>query len=687
MSRITPFALLVGVAVLSAAPPDAEVSRAKASLARLPLRFEENRGQAPAQARFVARASGYAVELTAQGPAMAVGERRVDLRMLGSKPAPVIEGEQRMAAATNYFKGRREEWRTGIANYARVRYRDVYPGIDAVYYGNQNQLEYDFVVAPGADPRAIRLQFKGADRVTINGTGDLSVEADGVPVLQKKPRVYQDGREIAARYVLHGDQASIELGRYDHSRELVIDPILVYCTYYGTSGNDEVTAVKMGPKGQLYIAGWTTTGEFQYIDGAYNNFNAGLTDIFLAIVDTTDSNYPLKYFSYLGGANVDIPNAMAVDGQGVFYLTGTTTSTNFPLAGTNVVSSGAATTVAAFVTKLDPRIYGGDSLVYSTYLCGTTGNDAGNAIAVDGNGKIYVVGTTHATDFPVTTSAYAGVLYGPQDAFITKIDPDSGTPLVYSTYMGGELSDDGRAVAVGSNGLIYFAASTNSTQFPMEGPSYRQNLQGALNIAIGVIDPSQFKEPSMKYSTYLGGKGVEEVRAMTLDANNNVVLTGYTLSTDFPTTAGALSQAPLGNADVFLTVVNPSNPSNFLVYSTYFGGSQGDVAYDVAADSAGFLYLTGYTLSNDLFTVDAPQPGWGGGTNVFIAKIKPGTPGRAGVAFSTFFGQDGQYVGRAMAVGPDGSIYTAGYGTIGLPSSGNAQGFFAGYDGFLVVVK
>ena len=174
---------------------------------------------------------------------------------------------------------------------------------------------------------------------------------------------------------------------------------------------------------------------------------------------------------------------------------------------------------------------------------------------------------------------------------------------------------------------------------------------------------------------------------MTLDASNNLVLTGYTLSTDFPTTAGALSSQPLGNADVFLTVVNPSDPPRFLVYSTYFGGTQGDVAYDVAADGAGFLYLTGYTLSNDLFTVDAPQPGWGGGTNVFVAKIKPGTPGRAGVVFCTFFGQEGQYVGKAMAVGSDASIYTAGYGTIGLPSSGNAQGFFAGYDGFLIVVK
>ena len=241
----------------------------------------------------------------------------------------------------------------------------------------------------------------------------------------------------------------------------------------------------------------------------------------------------------------------------------------------------------------------------------------------------------------MTTSAYAQVLYGSQDAFITKIDPDSSTPLVYSTYMGGELTDDGRAIAVGSNGLVYFACSTVSTQFPLEGSSYRQNLQGSVDIAIGVLDTSKTGSESMRYSTYLGGAGVEEVRAMTLDVNNNLVLTGYTLSSDFPTTAGALSRAPLGNSDAFVTVVNPLDPPRFLVYSTYFGGSQGDVAYDVATDRDGNIYLTGYTLSNDLFTVDAPQSGWGGGTNVFVVKIKPGTAGRAGILFSTFFGQSG----------------------------------------------
>jgi hypothetical protein len=687
MFRKSCFGLIVCAGILCAAPPDTAVSQGKAVLARLPLRFEENRGQAPAEARFLARASGYSLAFTSRGPAMSLGSRRVELKLRSSNPAPVIVPEDRMPAATNYFVGKREQWHTGVANYSKIRYRDVYPGIDAVYYGNQNQLEYDFVVSPGADPRAIRLQFSGADRVSITPEGDLTVEAAGQPLVQKKPRVYQEGREIAARYVVRGSEARIELGAYDRRKQLVIDPILMYCTYFGTSGNDQVTAMKMGPKGQLYITGSTSTGEFSFIDGAYDNNSTGLTDIFIAIVDTTDPNFGLKYFSYLGGSNLDIPLAMAVDSQGVLYLTGTTTSTDFPQAGTTVQSAGAASSVDAFVTKIDPRVWGGESLFYSTYLGGTTGNESGNAIAVDGSGKIYVVGTTKSTDFPVTTSAYAQVLYGPQDAFITKIDPDSSSPLLYSSYMGGELTDDGRAVAVGSNGLVYFAASTNSTQFPMEGAGYRQTLQGGLDIAMGVLDMSKTGAASMTYSTYLGGSGVEEVRKIALDSNNNLVLVGYTLSSDFPTTTGAISRDPLGNSDVFVTIVNPAVPQNFLVYSTYFGGSGGDVAYDVVPDSDGNVYVTGYTLSRDLYTVAAPQPGWGGGIDLFIAKIKPGTPGRAGILFSTFLGEGGQYVGNALALGPEGSVYTAGYGTLGLPSSATGRGYFAGNDGFLVVVK
>ena len=230
---------------------------------------------------------------------------------------------------------------------------------------------------------------------------------------------------------------------------------------------------------------------------------------------------------------------------------------------------------------------------------------------------------------------------------------------------------------MGTNGKVYFAASTTSTQFPMEGPGYRQNLQGGVDIVVGMMDMTKFGTPSLVYSTYLGGSDADEVRKISLDSKNNVIVTGYTLSNDFPVTSDAVQRNAVGNTDVFVSVVNPNDPARFLVYSTYFGGTQGEVAYDVKSDSTGNIYFTGYTLSPDLFTVGAPQPGWGGGIDVFVAGIKPGTPGRAGLLYCTYLGATGTYVGSAMEVGTDGSIYVGGYGNIGLPSSSNGSGFAA----------
>jgi hypothetical protein len=434
----------------------------------------------------------------------------------------------------------------------------------------------------------------------------------------------------------------------------------------------------------------------QYIDGAYNNFNAGNIDIFLAIVDTTaNGNFALKYFSYLGGSNNDTPLALEVDSNGVAYLAGSTDSAGFPVAGNSVQTTGAGSVAAGFVAAIDPSLYGGDSLIYSTFIGGTDGASSVNGIALDRDGFIYIIGTTKATDFPLTTSGYAQVLYGSQDAFLAKIDRNS-TSLVYSTYLGGELTDQGISIAVGSNGKVYFAATTTSTQFPMEGPGYRQTPHGTVSIVIGMMDMTQSGIPSLVYSTYFGGPApdpntdhtghTDEVRQIALDAKNNVILTGYTLSPDFSVTSDAVQRNPAGNTDVFVSVVNPNDPAHFLVYSTYFGGTQGEVAYDVKPDSAGNLYFTGYTLSPDLFTVGAPFPGWGGGIDVFVAAIKPGMPGRAGLLFCTYLGATGTYVGSALVLGSDGSIYVGGYGNVGMPIT--ATGFAGGVsDGFLVVLK
>ena len=684
------FGLLLFVcagALLAAAPPEPVNPQAKAAMARLPLRFEENRGQWDASVRFAARSAGANLQLTTRGPAFLVGANRVEISLVHASPSPVIQPLDRMPATTNYMVGARSQWHTGIANYSRVRYQSVYPGIDVVYYGNQNQLEYDFVLAPGANPDAIRLHFGGDVQVSLTPDGDLALRSDGAQVLQKAPVIYQDNRPIRGRYTLLArNQVGFRLDRYDRTRPLVIDPILVYCAYMGSSGNDRIIAMKMGPNGQLYITGSTPTSEMPYIDGAYDNFNDGLTDIFLAIIDTTDGNFTLKYFSYLGGTNNDVPQALEVDSAGVAYLAGYTSSVDFPMAGNSYQTTASTTGTTGFVATIDPSLYGGVSLTYSTYLSGTDGLTTITGIALDSAGFIYLIGTTRATDFPYTDSAYAQVLFGSQNAFLTKLDRNS-LSLPYSTYLGGGTTDEGKSIAVGTDGKVYFGITTTGTQFPLEGPYYSNVSPDAVGVhtIVGMMDMTKSGEASLVYSTYFGGSNNDEVRKIALDAHNNVILTGFTLSNDFPTTADAVQHNPGGNTDVFVSIVNPNDPPRFLIYSTYFGGAQGEVGYDVKPDGAGNIYFTGYSLSPDLFTVGALY-GWGGGIDVFVAAVTPGKPGRAGLRFCTYLGADGTYVASTLVLGPDGSIYVGGYGNVGLPITG--AGFAGGAaDGFLVVLK
>jgi hypothetical protein len=483
----------------------------------------------------------------------------------------------------------------------------------------------------------------------------------------------------------------VRVDHYDPSRRLVIDPVLSYVTYLGGRQADQINAVKLGPNNRLYIAGQTDNADLPYIDGAYNNNTSGLTDIFLAIVDLTPgAGYRLVYFSYLGGSNLDIPKALDVDAKGVAYITGTTNSTNFPMAGGPFQSTGAANSVDAFVVKLDPAGYGGDALIYSSYLGGAAGDDSGNGIAVGSDGMIYIIGTTKATDYPLTSNAYQSVLWNTQDSFLCKIDPNAGS-LVYSSYLGGEAPDDGRAILVDSKGLVYFASSTMSQNFPVAGFAVRVDPAGAQDVVIGVMDMTKAGQASLVYSTYYGGSGNEEVRGMAFDSKGNVVFTGYTLSTDLPVTGDAIQVSAGGSGDAFVAILNPAIPFQpGLLYSTYLGGVGGDVGYAVGSDTAGNIYVTGYTLSTDFpIAGTAPQTNWGGGTNVFITKFKPGVGGRPSLALSTYLGATGTSVPSSLAIGADGTMYVAGRSGIGLPSSSNAQqGGYAGglTDGFLAVI-
>jgi hypothetical protein len=680
--------------------PDAALAQARTALARLPLRFEANRGQWDPAVRYAAHANGYALLLTADGPVVAFpGSQRVNIRLLDSNRAAPIEALDPLPSHTDYFLGSRQHWHTGIPNYSRVRYRAVYPGIDVVYYGNPSRLEYDFVLQPGADPRAIRFKFRGAGHLRITPEGDLAFESAGTRMLQEKPAIYQeDGRtaarrQVQGRYVLMArNVVGIRLERYDRTRPLVIDPTLVYSTFMGGSGADQITAARLDSLGHLYVAGSTGTNDLVATTNTYQAANAGLTDIFIAVIDTTPGNgFPILYFSYVGGTGNDIPLAMVLDSSSNIYLTGTTDSTDFPTAGSAIATAGGGSNiVSGFVLELNPGLSSStSSLVYSSYLGGTTGNQSANGIALDPGGNIYVIGSTKATDFPVTSTAYQSTLNGLQDAFLCKITPTSST-LAYSTYLGGEFEDDGRGIAIASNGLVYFAANTNSSQFPLAGASYGSSLVGNYDIIIGAMDMTQSGSGSLVYATYFGGSDNDEVRKLALDANGNLLLTGYTLSADFPVTQDAIQPAYGGNGDAFVLVVNPTNPA-FLLYSSYLGGADGEVGFDIAADAAGFLYVTGYTISaNFPTTANAPQPVWGPSIDIFVAKLQRGVAGLAGLQWSTYFSSGVANSGLALVVGPDGTVYVTGYAGSQFPaSSGATQGAFdGGYsDGFILVMS
>ncbi len=700
--RVSRFLISLGAAfTLAAAPaPDARVSQAQAGLARLPLRFEANAGQWNPAVRYAARAGAYNLLFTTTGPTFSFpGSKKVGLFLAGSNPAPLIEGVDPLRTRVDYFVGDRSQWRAAVPNYSRVRYREVYPGIDAVYYGNQSRLEYDFHVAPGADPRAIRIRFRGADAVSITSDGDLAVDCAAGRLLQKKPYIYQEdprtgGRtEIAGGYVLEHGAATLRVGRYDRSRPLIVDPLLVLSTYIGGTGADQVNAVKMGPGGKLYMAGNTNTGDMAASGSAYQNTNAGAgagsADAFIIVANVNaGGGYDPFYVTYFGGSADDIPAAIDVDAGGFIYITGTTTSGTFPLAGTPIQGEPLGTTFNAFVTKLDPSASGTDALWYSTFLGGTDA-DYGRGIAVDQDGMIYVIGTTESGDFPVTDNAYAAVLYGTRDAFLCKIDPNAGA-LLYSSYLGSELQDDGRDIAVGPDGKVYFAITTNGTLFPLAGAPYRSTLQGFTDTVVGVMDMNQSGVASLIYDTYFGGSDLDEARKIALDAKGRLLVTGFTLSTDFPITGDAVQSTPGGNGDAFVSIFDLSNQANPIVYSTYLGGSHSDVAYGIAADTAGSVYVTGYTLSDDFpITSDAPQTGFGNGIDVFVAKLKPGTPGRSGIQFSTFEGASGIHVATGLTLGLNGELYVAGYTNQGLPSAGAAAQAYQGgmTDGFLLTLS
>src|SRR6266513_368742 len=591
----TLLAFVTGFALSFAAAAEARVSQ---SYGKLPLHFEANQGQTHQDVRFLARGAGYSLYLTPteaaltltkqvsparkpaargksepRGPATGTALR---MSFAGANPRPRVTGLEELPGKANYFIGNDPaKWRTNVPTYAKVRYTDLYPRIDLLYYGNQRQLEYDLVVRPGADPTRIVLDIQGADRLQVDAQGDLVLQTTVGPIRQRKPVIYQeiDGvrKDIPGGYVLKGEhQVGYKVAAYDASQPLVIDPVLSYSTYLGSSDEEGETRIAVDAAGNAYVAGETVSSNFPTTAGAFQTtfgggvFGAG--DSFVTKRNPTGS--ALVYSTYLGGGSSDdYGEGIKLDAAGNAYVTGGTGSTVFPTtAGAFQRTFGAPVcdgcTSNAFVTKLDPT---GSALVYSTYL-GGSGRDGGWGIAVDTLGNAYVTGGTSSTDFPTTAGALKTTSPG-GGAFVTKLNP-TGSGLVYSTYLGGSGNDYGYGIAVDTLGNAYMTGVTFSTDFPTTPGAIQTTFGGGGGFFRGgdaFVTKLNPTGSALVYSTYLGVLGSDTGFAIALEYPNAYV-TGHTLSRNFPTTTGAFQTMHGGGfQDAFVTkiadIMSPPAPT------------------------------------------------------------------------------------------------------------------------------
>ena len=510
-------------------PSRAAHAQVREHYGNLPLSFEANHGQSDSKVKFLSRGSGYSVFLTSNEAVLVLSQSEADesrkasrvagtavgarqrkgavLRMtlVNAKPRSQPAGHDELPGKSNYFIGNDPaKWRTNIPTYAKVKYVGVYPGVDLVYYGNQGQLEYDFVVAPGADPGLVTLAFAGARDVHIDARGDLVLGVEGGEVRQHKPVVYQEvagvKQEVAGRYVMKGTrQVGFRVAAYDPSQPLIIDPVLVYSTFLGGGSADLGEDIAVDGAGSAYVTGSTVSADFPTTAGAAETTLAGSSDAFVTKLDATGSR--LVYSTYLGGNVFENGNGIAVDGAGSAYVTGFTTSADFPTTAGAAQTTYGGGDIDAFVTKLDAT---GSGLVYSTYLGGSD-NDGGNEIAVDAAGSAYVTGETGQTiDFPTTAGAFQTAPAGSTDGFVTKLDV-TGSGLVYSTYLGGGNTDFLFDIAVDAAGSAYVTGGTTGAAFPTTAGAFQTNYAGGTFDAF--VTKLNATGSGLVFSTFLGGGG------------------------------------------------------------------------------------------------------------------------------------------------------------------------------------
>ena len=610
----------------------------------------------------MSRGRGYNLFLTSEEAVVALDQPAdadlgaptdvVRLQLIGANADAVATGLAPQPGEINYLLGNDpDKWQTGITPYGKVRYDEVYPGIDLVYYGtSQSQLEYDFIVSPRVDPDIIRLRFEGAEGRHLDADGNLVLTTPGGEVVFRAPVVYQrseNGRQVVeGSYRLANDGTlAFSLGPYDERVPLIIDPVLSYATYHGGADDDQAQDIAVDASGNAYVVGFTKSTDFPTQNAFDAVLNPGTQDGFVVKIDPTGT--ALVYATYLGGTAFDDAQAVAVDASGNAYVTGITGSTNFPTAGTPIRSvNGGGLDI--FVSKLNPA---GSALVYSTYLGVDTTTERGFGIVVDSSGNAIVAGETASLNFPTVNphqSTFGGDL---RDAIVVKLNA-AGSALVYSTYLGGSGVDEARQIAIDGSGNVFITGFTGSSDFPVVS-ALDGTYNGVQDAFVTKIDPSG----TVLFSTYLGGSADETGFGIAVDASGNAYATGFTASSDFPTAGTPFQSTFGGNHDAYVTKYNSDGSA--LVYSTYIGGTTSqDRGYAIAVDGDGSAYITGLAQSSDLPLVDAFQPTPGSPEDAFIAKLN--STGSA-LVYSSYIGGSGDNeFGFGIAVDGSGNAYVAG---------------------------
>jgi len=664
----------------------AQRGRVLATLDALPLAFEANQGQTDPQVKYLARGNGYTVFLTPNDTVFSLHSSShssdaygkfatraaskaasadkeitaaVHMRLVGANAHPEIAATRELPGHSNYYIGNDpRQWQTGVKQYAGVSYRDVYPGVNLAFHGEQRRLEFDFIVAPGAPAAPIAFSISGAQQVKTDAAGNLLLSSAAGDVLLHKPVAYQEKnnarRPVDARFTLAHNQVSFALGNYDHSRALVIDPSVTYATYLGGTAEDDGNAIAIDGSGNAYVAGQTASTNFPTKNPVYPA-NAGGFDAFVTEISADGSS--LVFSTYIGGSGNDSGNSVFVDGSGNVYVAGGTGSSNFPTQGPAQSTPGGG--VDAFALELAP---GGSALTYSTFV-GGSGDDVATGLAVDSAGSAYIVGSTTSTDFPTMNPIQAAIA-GSSNGFVAKLN-SSGSALVYSTYLGGGTGDFAVAVAVDSNKNAYVTGGTKNKTFPVTSGVFQPtcgtdaNCNGGLyDIFVSVINPTG---SGFVYSTFIGGESNDEGFGIAVDASGDAYVTGLTSSTAFPTKSpiqGTFGGGTLP-ADAFVTELNPQGTA--LIYSTYLGGSGNDTGAAIAVDSSGRAYVTGQTSSTNFPTAGPTQPSLAGGNDAFVSEI---SAGGTSLLFSTYLGGSlNEDTAAASGGGAIGAIAVDGAGT------------------------